>query len=103
MEPVGEPDIDIDDDRPWTYGTQGRLRQRNRVISEGSVELLVEQDLFLPVAWLLIRGIGHVDSAVDEGASPHNLIATPVGIEGEGASRYPPSLIRHLLISFTAN
>jgi serine protease Do len=43
MKSISEPDVGVDDHRSWPNRAQGALTERDRVLAEGSVELLVEK------------------------------------------------------------
>lgn len=68
------------------------------MVSECPVELLVEQNTFLPQRRLIAEAVGHGNGAVDKPAAAHELAAIPVGIEHERACADATGLLIDLFV-----
>ena len=82
VEPIGEPDIDVDDHGTRPDGPQCALADRHRVLAKGSKEVLVEQDTVLPEGRLIADDVGHGNFGLHEAAAALDLGARLVGKKG---------------------
>ena len=87
VESVGEPDVDIDDHGTRPDCAQRGLADRDWMLAERPVEVLVQQNPVLPEGWLVADHVGHGDFGLHETAAALDLRAVAVGKEGKGAAR----------------
>src|SRR3984885_4176708 len=100
MQAIGQPDVDVDDHGAGADGPQRRLADRNGVLAQGTIEVLVEHHPVLPERRLIAADVGHGDFGLHKAAAAADLGAGAVGVEGEGAAGYAPGLLVHLPIGF---
>src|ERR1700728_1337958 len=64
------------------------------MVTEGTIEILIQQDGILPEPFLLVaEDGGHRDGGLYKAAFTANLMARPVGKEREAAAAYPLRLL----------
>src|SRR5690349_6258811 len=101
MQPICEPDIDIDDHGARSDGLKSGFGQRHRMLAQGAIKIVVKEDTILPQGWLVIRG--HGNCRLNEPTAALDLGSCSVSKECEGAAGYSAGLFCYVLVSHAAD
>src|SRR5277367_696931 len=73
MQAIGKPDVNVDHHGSGADCPQCGLADRNRVLTQCPIEVLVQQHPVLPKRWLIADHVRHCDLAFHEPAATLDL------------------------------
>src|SRR4051794_21400993 len=103
VQPVGQPDIQVERHAPVPKLADCCLAQRNRVVPQGAPEGFVEDDTVLPQAVLLTLRCPEPQPAGDDAAAGPAARVLALPEEFEGTGRNPGSLFPECPCCLAAN